>query len=103
MLARALILLGGPRRTGEEEGRKGRGMLDMSVNIGRLGAKLAIAGASKAAISASAVIVATGVGVGVALAGYGVYRYFASRPRLVPAPVVSLRAVDPRRRLPSGD
>ncbi len=74
-------------------------MLNMSVNIGRFGAKIAIAGASAAAASASTVIVATGVGVGVALAGYGAYRYLSSR-RPVREPVV-LHAADAKKSLPS--
>lgn len=76
-------------------------MLNMSVNIGRYGAKIAIAGASAAAASASTVIVATGIGVGVALAGYGAYRYLSSR-RASQAPL-ALRAVEARKSLPSGE
>ena len=70
----------------------------MSVNIGRFGARFAIAGASAAAASASTVIVATGVGVGVALLGYGAYRYLASR-RPAREPLV-IQAGPQRKSLP---
>lgn len=74
-------------------------MLSMSVNIGRFGAKFAIAGASAAAASASTVIVATGVGAGVALVGYGAYRYLSSR-RTVRQPLV-LEAAATAKSLPA--
>ncbi len=76
-------------------------MLSMSVNIGRFGAKIAIAGASAKAASASAVIVASGIGLGVALAGYGVYRFLATR-QILPGRL-ALQAVEARRSLPSGN
>lgn len=74
-------------------------MLNMSVNIGRFGAKIAIAGASAAAASASTVIVATGIGVGVALAGFGAYRFLSSRRG--PQAPLALRPVEARKSLPS--
>lgn len=74
-------------------------MLSMSVNVGRFGAKIAVAGASAAAASASTVIIATGVGAGVAFAGYGAYRYLAAR-RSARAPLV-LSTGEVKKRLPA--